>query len=46
MTVKSPSSGFIDAAGWSVRRWLIPLLWLLAALGCGWIVLTTPVSPI
>ncbi len=24
-------------------RWLIPLLWLLAMLGCGWIVLTTPV---
>lgn len=26
-----------------VPRWLIPPLWLLAALGCGWIVLTTPV---
>ena len=25
------------------RRWSIPLLWLLAALGCGWIVLTTPI---
>lgn len=25
-------------------RWSIPLLWLLAALGCGWIVLTTPVA--
>ena len=24
-------------------RWPIPLLWLLAALGCGWVVLTTPV---
>ena len=24
-------------------RWPVPLLWLLAALGCGWIVLTTPV---
>ena len=27
-----------------MRRWSIPLLWLLAALGCGWIVLTTPVA--
>ncbi len=27
-----------------MRRWPIPLLWLLAALGCGWIVLTTPVA--
>ncbi len=26
------------------RRWWIPLLWLLAALGCGWIVATTPVT--
>ena len=25
-------------------RWPVPLLWLLAALGCGWIVLTTPVA--
>ncbi|MDS4028985.1 MAG: MMPL family transporter [Candidatus Contendobacter sp.] len=27
-----------------MRRWSIPLLWLLAALGCGWIALTTPVA--
>ncbi len=27
----------------AMRRWLIPPLWLLAALGCGWIALTTPV---
>jgi predicted exporter len=27
-----------------MRRWPVPLLWLLAALGCGWIVLTTPVA--
>jgi len=27
-----------------MRRWSIPLLWLLAALGCGWIVLTAPVA--
>lgn len=26
------------------RRWWIPLFWLLAALGCGWIVATTPVT--
>ncbi len=26
------------------RRWWIPLVWLLAALGCGWIVATTPVT--
>lgn len=26
-----------------MSRWLIPPLWLLAALSCGWIVLTTPV---
>ena len=27
-----------------MHRWSISLLWLLAALGCGWIVLTTPVA--
>ncbi|MDQ5911656.1 MAG: hypothetical protein QG599_3754 [Pseudomonadota bacterium] len=26
-----------------LRRWPIPLVWLLAALACGWIVLKTPV---
>lgn len=35
----SPAGGEV-----SQRRWLVPLLWLLAALVCGWIVLKTPVA--
>ena len=43
MNPPSPGHPFASGKG-SKRRWWIPLVWLLAALGCGWIVATTPVT--